>query len=77
MDGSILDGPFSLSDDLAVVRHLPLGRSRAGTATLEFYEGRDILHPHEKVTQSCRVLRWPLGSPERPTQGARLRRLAL
>ena len=31
------------SDDLAVARHLPPGRLRAGTATLKFYEARDIL----------------------------------
>ena len=36
-------GPLPSPDDVAVARHLLPGRLRARTATLKFYEARDIL----------------------------------
>jgi hypothetical protein len=51
-------GPLPSPDDLAVARHLPPGRPRAGTATFKFYEGRDILG---------RLASWPCAH-RRPTR---------
>jgi len=53
--GGVAHGaPLPSSDDLAVARHLPLGRPQTGTVTLKFYEGRDILRAWvNRLLQEC------------------------